>query len=364
MTFGLLVGSRNYMRLFWVSWKVCFTRVWLDPQCCQILYHHGHIDDCFEIHFLHRILWSAVIKLLKMFRAGHDCTSTSSARCPLKFLQADITIWVLRKVRKHTVLTRTRCHFCLRLHWKFMRWLGSVSTSLLWVSPRLSWSTFVNQFLSKFAANQAIHAIFLFVLLRAPHFDFLFSVSVDSCSGFLRNSSLALPLLSSTGFSVYLLTSNTKSCDEDDGEVREDKNSLINREPQMAHCWTFCIKFSCSFFVMWFLTAGPAVRTPMILTELPERKNCGSFIKKHNFDEQVQLFDKKRRSFSGLHLAVWSSSPSSDSSMYSWSPTQQSSGLSYWLYAYSLLNQLQTLFPLALLLTQPGVHIPLRESRM
>ena len=36
-----------------------------------------------------------------------------------------------------------------------------------------------------------------------------------------RSSSLVLPLLSGTGFSVYLLTSNTESCDEDDGEVGE-----------------------------------------------------------------------------------------------------------------------------------------------
>ena len=49
----------------------------------------------------------------------------------------------------------------------------------------------------------------------------LFSVSVDSCSGSHRSSSLVLPLLSGTRFSVYLLTSNTESCDEDDGEVGE-----------------------------------------------------------------------------------------------------------------------------------------------
>ena len=42
---------------------------------------------------------------------------------------------------------------------------------------------------------------------------------MDSCSGSPRSSSLILPLLSSTGCSVYLLTSNTESCDEDDGEV-------------------------------------------------------------------------------------------------------------------------------------------------
>ena len=34
-----------------------------------------------------------------------------------------------------------------------------------------------------------------------------------------RSSSLVLPLLSGTGFSVYLLTSKMESCDEDDDEV-------------------------------------------------------------------------------------------------------------------------------------------------
>ena len=47
------------------------------------------------------------------------------------------------------------------------------------------------------------------------------SVSVDSCSGSPRRSPLILPLLSGTGFSVYLLSSNTESCDEDHGEVGE-----------------------------------------------------------------------------------------------------------------------------------------------
>ena len=52
-------------------------------------------------------------------------------------------------------------------------------------------------------------------------FLFLFSVSVVSCSGYSRSSSLVLPLLPGSGFSVYLLTSNTETCDEDDGEVGE-----------------------------------------------------------------------------------------------------------------------------------------------
>ena len=37
---------------------------------------------------------------------------------------------------------------------------------------------------------------------------------------FPRNSSLVSPLLSGTGFSLYLLTSHTESCDEDDDKAR------------------------------------------------------------------------------------------------------------------------------------------------
>ena len=69
-----------------------------------------------------------------------------------------------------------------------------------------------------------------------------------SCSGFHRSSSLVLPLLSDTGFSVYLLTSNTESCGEDDA-------------------------------------AGPVVDVPMILTELPRERTAGVSSRKHNFDE-------------------------------------------------------------------------------
>ena len=55
---------------------------------------------------------------------------------------------------------------------------------------------------------------------------------------------------------------------------------------------------------MWFLTADPVVCIPMVLTEFPERKNCGSFFKKHDRHGQVQFFDKYRGFFSCLHLAV------------------------------------------------------------
>ena len=38
MTFGFLVGSRNFIKS---PAKILFTRVWLYPLCCQVLYHHG-----------------------------------------------------------------------------------------------------------------------------------------------------------------------------------------------------------------------------------------------------------------------------------------------------------------------------------
>ena len=60
-----------------------------------------------------------------------------------------------------------------------------------------------------------------------PSFVFLCSVSVGLFSGFLRSSSMVLSLLSGTGLSVYLLTSNAESFDEDDGEVGE---SVVEEE--------------------------------------------------------------------------------------------------------------------------------------
>ena len=65
--------------------------------------------DCYAIHFL-------FCDLTKIVRSGHDCTSKSSARSPRYCLRVDIAIWVLRKVRVDTMLTRTRFHFCSRLH--------------------------------------------------------------------------------------------------------------------------------------------------------------------------------------------------------------------------------------------------------
>ena len=93
-----------------------------------------HIDDCSQ----NVPLW---VRLYQYVFCKTPSLISSSSR---------YAIWVLRKVRVDTMLTRTRFHFCSRLHWKFMRWLWSVLTSVLWVSRRLCWSTFINQILSEF----------------------------------------------------------------------------------------------------------------------------------------------------------------------------------------------------------------------
>ena len=96
----------------------CFAWVGLQPPRCQILYHHGISVIVTRFTSFTESFVIRSDQVSNMFRSGHDCTSTSSARSPCYFrLQADFTIWVLRNVRIHTVLTRTRFHFCSRLHW-------------------------------------------------------------------------------------------------------------------------------------------------------------------------------------------------------------------------------------------------------
>ena len=96
MTFGFLVGSRNFIRFFWVSWEdFIFTRVGLYPLCCQILYHNGISMIVAWFTFFTDLQFL----ITKIFRFGYDCTSTSSAGSPFLFrLQADIAIWVFREV--------------------------------------------------------------------------------------------------------------------------------------------------------------------------------------------------------------------------------------------------------------------------
>ena len=124
---------------------------------------------------------------------SHDCSSTSSARIPCYFrLQADVTIWVLRKVCIYTVLTRTRFHI--------MTWLGRVLTSLLWVSPRLCWSTSINQILSEFLwpSRQFMRYISLFF------FAFLILIKVFGFCGFMQRVSRKTFTRTSTSFWYWI----------------------------------------------------------------------------------------------------------------------------------------------------------------
>ena len=95
-------------------------------------------------------------------------------------------------------------------------------------------------------------------------FLFLFSVSVVSCNGSHRSSPLIVPLLSVTGCSVYLLTSDMESCDEDDGEVGVGVVEELVDKPGTTNGTYFDILQSILlpfFGEMWFLSAGPVVGT-------------------------------------------------------------------------------------------------------
>ena len=101
----------------------------------------------------------------------------------------------------------------------------------------------------------------------------MFGVSVDLCIKFPRSSSLLLPLLSSTGFSAYRLTSNAESCDEDAEEVGVGVVEELVDKPGTTNGTGFlyiAINSLAFFGVLWFSTAGPLVGCPMILAELPE----------------------------------------------------------------------------------------------
>ena len=289
----------------------CFAWVWLYPLCCQILYHHGitmivpwftfltenfviRCDQVTPIVPLWARLYQYVLcKKPLLFSSSsryHNLGPSESAfvhcACP-----NPVPLLLAAPLEVHEMIWK-----CLDFHA-----LGFLKALLNYFhQPNSLWIP---------VANQAIHAICLLVLLRLHHFGGI-SDSVDSCSGSPRSSSFVLPLLSCNGFSLYLLTSNTESFDENDGEVGEGvvEEELADK-PGTTNCTQFDILQSIIlpfffFAEMWFLTADPAVCTPMILTEFLQGKNCGSFFKKHNCHEWVQIFDVYRRFFSGLHLAV------------------------------------------------------------
>ena len=152
-----------------------------------------------------------------MFRSGHDCTSTSSARS-------------LRKVRFHCAYPNP--------------------VPRLFLLP-------IRQFLRRISLYFFAFSIF----------KIMFGVSVASCSGSLRSSSLVLPLLS-----------NTELCDDDDGEMGESAVEVELADKPRTTSGTQLDFLQSSFAIpseMWFLTAGPVVCMPTILTEFLQKSNAG-----------------------------------------------------------------------------------------
>ena len=130
-------------------------------------------------------------QVTKSFRSGHDCTRTSSARSPRYFrLQTDITIWVLRKVRVDTMLTRTRSTFARdsignsREKLEVSRYPGS---GFHRGSEGLRSSTKFSLNSCSQSGNSCTRSL---CTSSRPSFLCVFSVSIGLCSGSLRSSSL------------------------------------------------------------------------------------------------------------------------------------------------------------------------------
>ena len=134
--------------------------------------------------------------------------------------------------------------------------------------------------------------------------SFLFAVSAGSCNGFPRNSELILPLL----YCCWIFRADHwilwRRCWRSRGE--DDVEELVCKPGTTSgRLFATLQSILLPFWVRCgFLTAGPVVGIPLILAELPERKDCGSLFKKHNLHEWVQFFDTYRGFFSCLHLAV------------------------------------------------------------
>ena len=133
----------------------------------------------------------------------------------------------LRKMRKYTVLTRNRSHFCSRHHWRSMRRTGSVCTPMHRVSPKFFWNTFINQIIREFL--QLIRQFMRYVFLY--FFWFTIFMLVFGFCGFMQRVFPKLFIRTSTScwhwsfhISViwyWISVGHVDSCDEDDDEEGE-----------------------------------------------------------------------------------------------------------------------------------------------
>ena len=143
-------------------------------------------------------------QVTKIFRSGHDCTSTSSARSPRYFhLRADIAIWVLRKVRVDTVLTEPGSTFprdSIGNSWEELEVSRYPGSGFRRGPKRLRSSTKFSLNSCSQSGNSCNRSLWF---SSRPSFIFLVSVSVGLCIGSPRSSSLVLLLLSDTGLVVH-----------------------------------------------------------------------------------------------------------------------------------------------------------------
>ena len=266
MTCGFLVGSKNFCKLFCVSWSFCFAWVWLYPLCCQVLHHHGvsmivSRFTSFTENFVIRCYWITII-----FRYGNDCTSASLARSLCKLgSQTDIAVSVLREESKNAVLNWY--HFCSRL------WIHEKNWKRLGVLEHFHLASFP----WNHTAILADHATSFLVLLRCHHFYLGFLFLLVHTTGFLYTSSLILSLLVDAGCSVGVTAFLRWSC-----RRSKWRWSWRTRQKTRDNEWHVVRSI---FDEMWFLTTGPKVKFPVIFAEFSEWKNCPCIIKKHNCHE-------------------------------------------------------------------------------
>ena len=99
-----IAAQCNFMAV--LSWKISVRRsgivaIRASISLDRVTQHGSYFVIVPRFTFFTEIFLICCNQITEIFRSGHDCVSASSARRPCHFrLQANITIWVLRKVRK------------------------------------------------------------------------------------------------------------------------------------------------------------------------------------------------------------------------------------------------------------------------
>ena len=158
MTLHFLVGSKNFMRFFWVSWEFCTGKIVTTD--LKNLVPQQRIHDYYVIHFLHWELCDPKLSNHQNFPLQvwlHRCVICKKPSLPSTSNRyRNLSPW------------ESACLHCahpnpvpllLAIHWKFMMWLGSVSISKLRVSVTLQEHFHRPHFHWIPVATQATHAI-------------------------------------------------------------------------------------------------------------------------------------------------------------------------------------------------------------